>query len=322
VPATRPALPVQSRTRKTIRCVINAHLSEGPKRGCVYDVAPSVGCGASPACEITLPDGRRTDIFYGAKAQGRQFALEFVGFKVVLEGLSHGSNTRSKRLVSHGALALVGTRSRGIEVVEHDVCATGQVGDEPQRRKDGPLRQIRHDAQPGEERLFGGIEARGDQAFFQSLPLEIDWSEGKRGRNLDCRFVEPLALPRLSCRVIDLVDTQGSSQGCAVGIGVETCPEQHHLPDTASNGNLQGTLGKARSYGDKQAQSSLGRVFPGIANRPLRVNSQDAQGQWIAEDRTVFQYLMSSTVKGSAQCGPARLSWLHEKSLACVAGET
>jgi hypothetical protein len=88
------------------------------------------------------------------------------------------------------------------------------------------------------------------------------------------------------------------------------------LPDTAGNGNLQGILSEARSYGDKQAQSSLGRVLLRFPNRPIRVNSQDAQGQWVAEDGTTFQYLMSRTVKGSAQCGPARLSWLHEKSLA------
>ncbi len=65
--------------------------------------------------------------------------MERVCFKVAPEGLSHGRDSRGKCPSGGGVFILVRSRNRGITVVEHNVGAARQAGDEAERRKDGLL---------------------------------------------------------------------------------------------------------------------------------------------------------------------------------------
>jgi hypothetical protein len=49
-----------------------------------------------------------------------------------------------------------------------------------------------------------------------------------------------------------------------------------------------------------------------LASYGLSVFTQDAQGQWIGEDATLFQDLMCGTVSGCGQRRPAWHSQLHD----------
>src|SRR5208283_3975187 len=208
-------------------------------RRCAKDVAAPVGQRASAVRKVALPDQSRAEIFDFAKAEGHELAVQRVRFKITLEGFSHGGDARSKRFLSRGVPVPVEGRSWGIAIIEHNVRAPRQACDELERRENGLLRQIRHDPQPGKERLLRRIEAGGSQAVPQSLLLEIDGGESESVRQRDRRLSKPLALPRLRRRVIHLEDVQVFPERVAIGIRVEARPEHHQLVDGAMRSRSQ-----------------------------------------------------------------------------------
>lgn len=125
---------------------------------------------------------------------------------------------------------------RRIAVIEDDVGAVGQAGDEVEGGPDGIFGEVGDDAEPGEESLLSGVEAGGSEAFGQSLTFEIDGGEGERRRDRDCSFGEALAFPGLRGGMIDFENVQAMGAGAAVGVGVEASAENDELADALFDG--------------------------------------------------------------------------------------
>jgi hypothetical protein len=131
-----------------------------------------------------------------------------------------------------------------------------------------------------------------------------------RDRNPD--LGEPLALPSLGRGMIHLEDANATWQGCSISIGVESCAEHHDLSDTTLEGSRQAVFSEACSHSDEQSQPSPGWVvLCSVDGRVKSIRAQNASGQGIGKNIAAFQDLMSSAVKGGAQCGLARLSLQH-----------
>src|SRR5262249_23695346 len=145
--------------------------------------------------------------------QGGKSCAKQIRFKVTLEGFSQGGDARGEGLASGAVFLWLGFRTRGIGVIEHHVGAAREASDEAKGRKDGLLRELRHHAQPREKSPLRWVEAGGCESVRQKLPLEIKRNEGELPGNRDRHLGEPLALPRLSGRMIDLEDAQGLRQG-------------------------------------------------------------------------------------------------------------
>src|SRR4051794_31180043 len=81
-------------------------------------------------------------------------------------------------------------------VVEHHL-RTPHAGDEIERYQRRLAREIGDNAEPLEERWAISLKAGGQQSIRQTLPLEIDGSEGERvGYGKIC-LLQTLALPVL-----------------------------------------------------------------------------------------------------------------------------
>src|SRR5205085_1250947 len=102
-------------------------------------------------------DLRPADILDLVKTQRPQPRMKRGGVKMVAELLADRRDPRNQRLM-HGAPARFGHRIRRIDVIENDLRATRQSGNETERRKDRLIGEIRHDAKPGKKRLLRRIE--------------------------------------------------------------------------------------------------------------------------------------------------------------------
>src|SRR4051794_1492657 len=108
------------------------------------------------AAEETRRDLGPAEILDLAKTQRRQPRVKRV-VKMVAELFAYCGHPCDQRLM-HGAPARFGHRLRWIDVIEYDMRAARQSGDETERRKDRLIAEVRHDAKPGKECLLRGIE--------------------------------------------------------------------------------------------------------------------------------------------------------------------
>src|SRR5262249_44281341 len=100
------------------------------------------------------------------------------------------------------------------------------------------------DTEPLEERGSVAPESRMSQSVGKTFALEINRSEGQRIGYGKISFVQPLALPRLRGRKVDLEDAN-VGKGIAQGERVEASAEHHDLLCTSRDTRGQRILGEA-----------------------------------------------------------------------------
>src|SRR5947209_8431092 len=187
-----------------------------------------------------------------AKTQRRQPRMKHVAVKMVAELFAYRRDPRDQRLM-HGAPAPLGHRIRRIDIIEHDMRAARQSGDEAERRKDRVLGEIRYDTEPCEKRLLRGIEPGRGKAVRQCLSFEIDRNEAERGGQRDACLGQPRALPGLCRGMIDLEDAQVLRGQCAISGGVEPGAEHDELTRAAFHGRRQRIVGYAAAHRNEPA---------------------------------------------------------------------
>src|SRR6516162_4746776 len=96
--------------------------------------------------------------------------------------------------------------------------------------------QIGYDAEPGEKRNGGALEAGAAELLRQIIPLEIDGHEGEPSGRCEFSPREALALPCLGGGMIHFKDAYASGMGIAERESVEPGAEDHNLPNPSLDG--------------------------------------------------------------------------------------
>ena len=123
------------------------------------DMAASLGTWSWQVWDVPGGDLRRAEVFDFRETERKQFFLQLVCFKITDPGFTNGFD-------AGGAAVVVCARLPGecvwrVTVIEDDMRAAGQAGNEGERGPDGLFREVRNDSEPGEECMLRGIEAGG-----------------------------------------------------------------------------------------------------------------------------------------------------------------
>ena len=112
--------------------------------------------------------------------------------------------------------------------------------------------------------------------------------------------MQPLSLPLLRGRVVDLEDAQTIHAG-PVRVGVEARPEHDELANAFFRRGRQRILGKASPHGDEEAQPPPGGVVANVLNKSVGVGPEDAYGQRVGKDASVIEDLMGGAESGRSE---------------------
>ena len=243
----------------------------------------------------------RTDILDRVQAHRGEHFQQRRRFVPAPDGLANTCNAGREPL-DCGGTRVARHAHRRIGVIEDHAGAAGLPGDPAQGGKHGRLAEVGNDAEPGEERGSLRVETRGAQADVQGFTLEVHGRERQRRGNRNGSRIELRALPRLRCGMVDFEDPHAVRNGGSVGVGVETCPEYHHLAGALRDRRRDGILGKASPRGDEKTQTPQYRLCGCPADRRARFVPQYLQSQRIGKNCAVFEDL----VGGPVGCGAER----------------
>ncbi len=202
---------------------------------------------------------------------------------------------------------------RRFGIIEHEIGAAGARRDDRKRRCDRRLRQIGHDAEPGEEGRRRRIEPRLGELRVEPVEREVDRHEAHAAGDGDAGLRQPLPLPGLRRRMIDLEygDALGRER-IAIGEGIEPGAEHHDMPRAGAHGLGDPVLGQAAPRRDEGAQGGaagrIGATDLVAGDRRTAIAADDGQRQRILEDQRPIQKLVRGPPDGRAIGGGARLS--------------
>jgi hypothetical protein len=190
------------------------------------------------------------------------------------ERLTGCGNAISKRTAVYPGRARVLIQRFGI--VEDQLTAGWEAADRTHRYLDGFSREVRNSAQPNEERTLGEVEPAFGKRVKQRRFLQINWEEaqGFRCRHPGAR--ELLALPFLSCRMVDLNDVEAFLERAPIGECIETGSKNDQLTDAA----LPYSFGERgfcefASSSDEEAKGAILRPVLGSLSKLLDRPAED-----------------------------------------------
>jgi hypothetical protein len=122
-------------------------------------VAASLGSRSWQVSDVPGGDLRWAEVFDFGETERKQFFLQLVCFKITGPGFANGFDAGGAAVVI--CARLCGESVWRVTVIEDDVRAAGQAGNEGKCGPDGLFRKLRNDSEPSEECMLRGIEAGG-----------------------------------------------------------------------------------------------------------------------------------------------------------------
>lgn len=264
------------------------------------------------AGEIAGIDLVAAQVFDFAKASLGKIAGERSGVEEKLEGFSGEGHPGRKRIERE---LLQRSEKRPVDrEVECNTSSRRQPRDELHRPIECRPRKIGSDAEPGEESARVAAKAGSRQLIGQGLALEIDRGERQGAGNADSCVAEPLPLPFLGSRMIDLDDAEsGGFERIAIGEGVESSAEHDVLPDTALDGAGKLILRVAAAYGNECPQGARERMRGGGGRFGFGAGNRG--GERVLEYQRPIENLVGRAPHRHPLSGPARLHVLRKWAL-------
>jgi hypothetical protein len=164
------------------------------------------------------------------------------------------------------------------------------------------------------------VEACRDEPGGERLAFKVEGSEGEGFRKRNARGLQAFSLPRLGGRVIDFKDTEPVLRWVAIRVGVQAGAQDHQLRGSLVHRRGEGILRQTRPGGDEQAHTAAQRIFLSATQDGFLVLAEDAHGERVGEDFSLFQKLVRGAMSRGGEGGSAWLSRLHSSSLSSSRG--